>query len=70
MRRARLQSEEATRQHAAGLISGTELSDADLKLLEEKDTADAAAFILKNAYLALALQMNIDIHDALSKISG
>ena len=70
MRRARLQSEEATRQHAAGLISDTELSDADLNLREEKDTADAAASILKNAYLALALQMNIDLHNALSKISG
>ena len=68
--RATLQADQAARRHAAGALSDTELADAALPLQEAEDAAHAAVYALGGAYLALAIDLSIDLQEALAAIAG
>lgn len=67
---ARLHTEQATRQHAAGLTSETALKDAALSLQEAKDSAHASSNALRSAYMALSLKLDVDLREILLVIAG
>ena len=68
--RATLQADQAARRHAAGALSDTELADAALPLQEAEDAALAAVYALGGAYLALAIDLSLDLQEALAAIAG
>ncbi len=68
--RARLQADQAARRHAAGALSDTELADAALPLQEAEDAAHAAVYVLGGAYLALAIDLSVDLQEALAAVTG
>ena len=67
--RARLQAEQAARRHAAGAISDADLADAALPLQEAEDAAHTAVYALGGAYLALAIDLSVDLPEALAAIA-
>ncbi len=69
LERARLQAEQAARRHAAGAISDTDLADSALPLQEAEDAALAAVYALGGAYLALAIDLSLDLQEALAAIA-
>lgn len=66
--RARLRLEQARRRHAAGAVSDTALQEAVLLLREAEDAAGAAALALGGAYLALAIDLRLDLQRELAAI--
>ena len=68
--RARLQADQAARRHAAGALSDTGFADAALPLQEAEDAAQAAVHALGGAYLALAIDLSVDLQEALAAIAG
>ena len=68
--RATLQADQAARRHAAGALSDTGLADAALPLQEAEDAALAAVHALGGAFLALAIDLSVDLQDALAAIAG
>lgn len=68
--RARLQADQAARRHAAGALSDTELADAALPLQEAEDAAQAAVYALGGAFLALSIDLSLDLQEALAAIAG
>ena len=68
--RATLQADQAARRHAAGALSDTGLADAALPLQEAEDAALAAVHALGGAYLALAIDLSVDLQEALAAIAG
>ncbi|MCY4372691.1 MAG: hypothetical protein OXC31_02885, partial [Spirochaetaceae bacterium] len=68
--RPRLQADQAARRHAAGALSDTELADAALPLQEAEDAAHAAVYVLGGAYLALAIDLSVDLQEALAAVTG
>lgn len=67
--RARLVAEQAGRRHAAGVISDTELADAALPLQEAEDAAQAAIHALGSAFLALAIDLSVDLQETLAAMA-
>ena len=70
LERATLQADQAARRHAAGALSDIGLADAALPLQEAEDAALAAVHALGGAFLALAIDLSVDLQDALAAIAG
>jgi hypothetical protein len=66
--RARLQAEQAGRRHAAGVISVSELTDVALPLQEAEAAVLAAVHALSVSYLELAIDLSVDLKEALAAI--